>query len=157
MKYILIIVLLFTVACTPNKETKDDDVKAQKALVGVWRGNGDFQHEDAGGWDQIWKIARHEDGTYEVDYLLLNNVTQEYAKFSDSGKWYYEKGGYYEINKKGEKFLFKVYSLKKDIFEYNNSEDGDEIKIQETKTVDSFQLQEPPEGYKKKTKDEAKD
>ena len=157
MKYLLIIFLLVISACTNNNETKDDDTNAQKTLIGVWRGQGGFRHQDAEGWEQIWKINRYEDGTYDVDYLLTNDVTKEYAKFSDSGEWFYEKGSYYEVNQNDEKFLFKVYSLKDDRFEYNNIDDSDEVKIQETKTVDNFQLQDPPEGYKEKINKKSKE
>jgi len=149
MQCLLLLALLSMTACTNNSELKDDDQKSIQALVGVWRGAGDYQGQEDEGWSENWKITRHADGTFEVQYLLVNDVKKEYELTTDHGKWSYENGRYLEVSSNDEQSVYKVYSLKKDWFEYNFIQRGDDVTIQETKTVDNYQLQEPPEGYSK--------
>lgn len=145
MKYLLVITLLFVVSCTNNPELKDDDQKARDALVGVWRGSGEFKDEKDQGWNEFWKIIRHHDGTFEVSYMLVHDGNKQYEITSDSGRWNYENGTYYEVYKNDLKTLYKVYSVKKDWFEYNQIQRGG--KIEEIKTAETYQLHDPPKGY----------
>lgn len=149
MKYFLFLLLLFIAACTYNSELKDDDKKSTQALVGVWRGEGDYQDQEDEDWSESWKISRHANGTFEVNYLLINDKNKEYEITTDKGKWSYVDGRYLETNSQDDKSVYKVYSVKKDWFEYNYIQRGDGVTIQETKTVDNYQLQDPPEGYAK--------
>ena len=145
MKYFLFSVILAVVCCTNNPEFKEDDQKARDALVGVWRGSGEFQDEEDQGWNEFWKIIRHKDGTFKVSYLLVHDGNKKYEITSDSGRWGYENGAYYEIYDNDLKTVYKVYSVKKDWFEYNQIQRGG--KIEEIKTAETYQLQDPPEGY----------
>lgn len=147
MKYLVLTLFLLAISCTNNPELKEDDQKARDALVGVWRGAGVYQDEADQGWNELWKMTRHQDGRFEVSYLLVHDGNKQYEVTSDSGKWFYENGGYYEVKANDQKSVYKVYSVKKDWFEYNYIQRGDDVKIQETKTVESYQLQDPPDGY----------
>ena len=151
MKHFLFFLLFFIAiaACTNNSELKGDDQKARQALIGVWRGMGDYQDQEDEGWSENWKITRHADGTFEVQYLLVNDRNKEYEITTDQGTWSYENGRYQEINSFDVKSVYKVYSLKNDWFEYNFIQRGDGVTIQETKTVENYQLQDPPKGYSK--------
>ncbi len=144
--------LLFTLqACDKipglQSEMKDDDAKAKQALIGVWRGEGGYEGEEDAGWSESWKIERDANGKYSVDYLILNDDEKLYELSSDSGSWSYENGVYYEVNGNGDKVTYDVFSVKDDWFEYNIAERQGDANIQETKTVDTYQLQEPPKGY----------
>ena len=137
----------FISSCTQNPEVKDDDAKSKQALVGVWRGEGGYEGEEDAGWTESWKIVREANGKYSVDYLILNEKEKLYELSTDKGTWSYENGVYYEVNGNGDQVVYDVYSVKDDWFEYNISNREGTANIQETKTVDSFQLQEPPKGY----------
>ena len=140
-KYLALVSLLLVISCTNNQELKDDDQKARDALVGVWRGAGEYQDDANQGWNELWKMTRHQDGSFEVSYLLTHDGNKQYEITSDSGKWFYENGSYFEVNVYDQKSVYKVYSVKKDWFEYNFIQRGDDVTIQETKTVDNYQLQ----------------
>lgn len=147
MKYLLVISLLFVVSCTNNPELKDDDQKARNALVGVWRGAGKYQDDAGQSWNELWKMIRHQDGKFEVSFLLVQDNTKQYGTTSVAGKWFYENGRYYEVDENNQKTIYNVYSVKKDWFEYNFIERSDKVNIEEIKTVEGYQLQEPPDGY----------
>lgn len=147
MKYFLSITLILIVSCSNNPELKDNDNKAKDALVGVWRGSGEYGEGEDQGWDELWRIERNKDGSFEVGYLLVHDENKEYEYTTDSGNWNFENGKYYEIYGENLKTVYKVYSVKKDWFEYNQIERSDDVTIQEVKTEDSFQLQKPPQGY----------
>lgn len=145
--FLIIVLLLLSASCTKNSELKDDDVKATAALVGVWRGTGTYAQDEDAGWEEIWKIVRQADGNYEVSYLLIHDNEKLYELSFDTGTWFYEEGVYYEINSQGDKVRYDVYSVKEDWFEYNIAERQGSANIEESKTVDTYQLQKPPEGY----------
>ncbi len=147
MKLLLIPLLLALVSCTNNAEVKDDDAKAAEALVGVWRGDGTYEDEEDSGWAESWKMVRGADGSYKVDYMIVHDGDKLYEQSSDAGTWVYEDGVYYEINSNGDKISYDVFSVKADWFEYNITQREGSANIQESKTVDSFQLQGPPKGY----------
>lgn len=147
LKYILFILIFLFLSCSNNPELMDNDEKAKNALIGVWRGTGEYGEGEDQGWDETWKIVRHKDGTFEVNYLLIHDGNKEYEYTKDSGLWKFENGKYYEIYEDNLKSVYKVYSLKKDWFEYNQIERSDEVTIKEVKTEDTFQLQGPPQGY----------
>ncbi len=147
MKYLLIPLLLVLVSCTNNAEVKDDDAKAAEALVGVWRGDGTYEDEEDAGWAESWKMVRGEDGNYKVDYMIVHDGDKLYEQSSDAGSWTYENGVYYEVNSSGDKISYDVFSVKADWFEYNITQREGSANIQESKTVDNFQLQDPPKGY----------
>jgi len=128
-------------------EMKDDDASAKSALVGVWRGDGTYDDEEDAGWAESWKMVRKADGSYIVEYLIVHAGDKLYEQSGDAGAWGYENGVYFEINSQGEKILYDVFSVKKDWFEYNIVERAGSANIQESKTVDNFQLQNPPDGY----------
>ena len=138
---------MLVISCTDNPELKDNDQDARDALTGIWRGAGEYQDEKDRGWNEFWKLTRHQDGRYEVSYLLVHDEDKLYETSSDSGKWYYENGRYFEIDGTEQKSVFKVISLKKDMFKYNYIQRGDDVPISETKTGEGYQLQDPPEGY----------
>ena len=147
MKAFVFVLLLFVISCTNDPELKDDDQSARDALVGVWRGSGDYQDEKDRGWREHWRMARQLDGSYSVQYLLVHDEDKLYEHSMDSGKWGYENGKYYEVNQHKKKSVFKVISLKKENFQYNYIQRSDDIAINETKTSDAYQLQNPPESY----------
>ncbi len=147
MKYLLIPLLLALVACTNNPEIKDDDAKASEALTGVWRGDGTYEDEEDAGWAESWKMVRGSDGTYKVDYMIVHDGDKLFEQSSDAGTWSYEEGVYYEVNSSGNKTVYDVFSVKADWFEYNIAQRQGSANIQESKTVEKFQLQGPPEGY----------
>ena len=150
MRLFLIVFLLCIASCSNNSELKDNDEKAKEALIGVWRGfsSGDNDLGSGKGWDEYWKISRYENGIFKINYLLINNTKKEYEISSDKGKWNFENGKYYEIHNGENKIIYKVHSLKNDWFEYNQIERmNSEATIQEVKTVDTYQLQEPPLNY----------
>lgn len=147
MKYLLISLLLALVACTNNPEVKDDDAKASEALSGVWRGGGTYEDEEDAGWAETWKMVRGSDGTYKVDYMIVHDDDKLFEQTSDAGTWNYQDGVYYEVNSSGNKIVYDVFSVKADWFEYNIAQRLGSANIQESKTVDDFQLQGPPEGY----------
>ena len=130
-----------------KSELKDDDAGAKSALVGVWRGGGTYEDEEDAGWTESWKMVRKADGSYIVDYLILHAEDKLYERSSDAGTWEYEKGEYFEINSQGDKILYNVFSVKNDWFEYNIAERAGSVNIQESKTVDNFELQNPPDDY----------
>gem|GEM_PF-3215494 len=130
-----------------NSEMKGDDAKASAALVGVWRGDGAYDGEEDAGWAEHWKMVRNEDGTYAVDYLIVHDQQKLYELTKDTGTWKFENGEYIETNHNGDKILYDVFSIKKDWFEYNIAAREGTANIQESKTVENFQLQEPPAGY----------
>jgi len=138
---------LALMSCTNNPEVRDDDTKATEALVGVWRGGGTYKDEEDTGWAESWKMVRESDGTYKVDYLVVNDGEKKFEQSSGAGTWTYEDGVYYEVNSNGEKTTYDVFSVKVDWFEYNIAQRQGSINIEERKTVDKFQLQGPPEGY----------
>jgi len=141
----------FLTSCTKNSEVKDDDAKATEALVGIWRGDGSYEDEEDAGWAESWKMVRGSDGTYQVDYMIVHDGDKLYEQSSDAGTWSYEGGVYYEVNSNGDKITYDVYSVKSDWFEYNIAERDGSANIQESKTVDNFQLQGPPDGYSEVT------
>ena len=139
MKYLLLTsLLLFFISCTNNPELKDNDQKARAALSGVWRGEGKYQDEENKGWNEFWKITRHQDGELEVKYLLVNDTNKQYEITADTGRWFYANGTYQELDSYEHKSVYKVYSLRKDWFEYNYIQRGDSVTIQETKTEASY-------------------
>lgn len=147
MKILRSVIFIFLVSCTNNSELKDDDQGARDALVGVWRGAGEY-HDDAGQvWNELWKMARYQDGKFEVSFLLVQDDKKQYGVTSVSGKWFYENGKYYEVDEDSQKTYYNVYSVKKDRFEYNFLERSDKVNIEEIKTVENYQLQDPPQGY----------
>ncbi len=145
--FVLILTLLMLPACTKNAEVKDNDAKAKKALVGVWRGEGGYAGEEDAGWSESWKMVRQADGKYVVDYLILNANEKLYELSSDQGTWSYENGIYREVNGNGDQITYEVYSVKDDWFEYNIPARDGSANIQETKTVENYQLQSPPKDY----------
>ena len=147
MKYLTLVSIFFVFSCTNNADLKEDDQKARDALVGVWRGAGEYQDETGKIWDEIWRMTRYQDGKYEVKFLLIQDDAKQYGITSIAGKWFYENGQYYEVDKDNLKTIYKVYSVKKDRFEYNFIERSDKVNIEETKTVESYQLQDPPDDY----------
>ena len=144
---LLLVTLLALPSCTKNAEVKDNDAKAKAALVGVWRGEGSYAGEEDAGWSESWKIVRQADGKYIVDYLILNDNEKLYELSKDEGTWSYENGAYLEVNGNGDQVTYQVYSVKDDWFEYNIPERDGTANIQESKTVDTYQLQSPPKGY----------
>ncbi|MFK7816272.1 MAG: lipocalin family protein [Gammaproteobacteria bacterium] len=147
-RLIILISILFPLwSCTNNPEVKDDDAKATEALAGVWRGDGTYEDEEDAGWAESWKIVRGSDGTYEVDYMIVHDGDKLYEKSSDAGTWMYKNGVYTEVNSNGDNVTYDVFSVKTDWFEYNIAQREGSANIQESKTVDDFQLQGPPEGY----------
>lgn len=148
-KLCLVLVLVFVTlpSCTKNTEVKDNDAKAKEALVGVWRGEGNYAGEQDAGWSESWKMVRHPDGKYVVNYLILNDNEKLYELSSDQGTWSYKDGIYEEVNSNGDQITYTVYSVKNDWFEYNIPERDGEANIQETKTVETYELQSPPEEY----------
>ena len=151
-KIFLPIILLSTsiytlTSCTQNPEVKDDDAKSKQALIGVWRGEGGYENEEDAGWSEIWKITREANGKYAVDYLIMNDDEKLYELSSDQGTWSYKDGVYYEVNGNGDQIVYNVYSVKNDWFEYNIDEREGTANIKESKTVDTFQIQEPPKDY----------
>ena len=156
MKFFLITVLLvsslyFLVSCTNNPEVKDNDAKAKEALVGVWRGEGTYEGEEDAGWSESWKMARQSNGGYVVEYLIVHDDQKLYELSSDAGTWSYEGGTYFEVNSNGDKVTYDVFSVKQDWFEYNIAQREGSANIQETKTVDTYQLESPPKGYSEVT------
>ncbi len=150
MKNIFILLFLFFLfSCEVNTELKDNDQLAREALVGVWRGSGEYQDEQDRGWNEFWKMVRRQDGSYDVSYLLVHDGNKQYERSADSGKWSYRNGRYFETDQWQQKSVFNVISLKKDIFVYNHIERGDGPSINEAKTGDGYQLQDPPTGYVK--------
>ena len=147
MKYLLIPLLLALVSCTNNPEVKDDDAKATEALAGIWRGEGTYEDEEDAGWAESWKMVRGSDGTYQVDYLIVHDGDKLFEQSTDAGTWSYEDGVYYETNSNGDKITYDVFSVKTDWFEYNIAQRQGSANIQESKTVENFQLQRPPDGY----------
>ncbi len=147
MKYILVISFLIFVSCSNNPELKDNDSKAKSALIGVWRGAGKYGEGDDQGWDESWKMVRSQDGSFEVSYLLVHDGNKEFEHTTQTGSWDFENGKYYEIYEEDLKIVYKVYSVKKDRFEYNQIERGDDVTIEEIKTEMTFQLQDPPKSY----------
>lgn len=145
--FVLILTLLMLPACTKNAEVKDNDAKARKALVGVWRGEGSYAGEEDAGWSESWKMVRQADGKYIVDYLILNANEKLYESSSDEGTWSYENGIYREVNGNGDQITYEVYSVKDDWFEYNIPDRDGAANIQESKTVENYQLQSPPKDY----------
>ncbi len=139
--------LLTSWSCTNNPEVKEDDAKATEALVGVWRGDGTYEDEEDAGWAESWKIVRGSDGSYQVDYMIVHDGDKLYESSSDAGTWSYENGVYTEVNGNGENVIYDVFSVKADWFEYNIAQREGTANIQESKTVDDFKLQGPPEGY----------
>ncbi len=139
--------LMSMTSCTQNAEVKDNDAKARKALVGVWRGEGGYESVEDAGWKESWKMTRTDDGKYTVEYLTINDTEKLYELSSDSGTWKYENGVYTETNKNDYQVTYNVYSVKQDWFEYNLAERESEQHIQEAKTEDAYQLQKPPEDY----------
>ena len=154
MKYLLIPVLLALVSCTNNPEVKDNDAKAAEVLVGVWRGDGTYEDEEDAGWAESWKMVRGSDGNYKVEYMIVHDGDKLFEQSSDAGTWSYEDGVYYEINSSGNKIVYDVFSVKADWFEYNIAQRQGSANIQESKTVDNFQLQGPPNGYSKVSYDQ---
>ena len=144
---LFVLLLLISTSCTKNAEVKDNDAKASAALVGVWRGDGTYEDEEDIGWKESWKMVRQADGKYVVDYLIVHDGEKLYELSSDEGTWSYQDGIYYEVNSQGGRITYDVYSVKEDWFEYNIAERKDSANIQESKTVDTFHLQGPPEGY----------
>jgi len=145
---ILLAALLSTlISCTKNSEVKDDDAKAAAALVGVWRGDGTYEDEADAGWQESWKMVRKSDGNYVVEYLIVHDIDKLYEISSDAGTWNYENGVYTEINSNGDEVVYDVFSVKQDWFEYNIAARTGSANIQESKTVETFQLQSPPEEY----------
>ena len=155
MKYFLLLLLLFPVSCTDHLELKQNDQRARDMLVGTWRGAGEYQDED--GRQEFWKIVRRHDGRFEVEYLLVHDGNRQYERSSGSGKWSYGNGRYYEVDKNGWKSVYKVYSVKKDWFEYNYIQHGDAVTIKEVKMAQGYQLKQPPEGYTEFVHQEAED
>ena len=151
MKYMLAPVFLVLLSCTNNPDVKDDDAKATESLVGVWRGEGTYSDEEDSGWTESWKIERGGDGTYKVDYMIMHDEDKLYEQSSDAGTWSYEEGVYYEINKNSSKATYDVFIVKNDRFEYNLAQRKGTANIEETKTVEDFQLQTPPDGYSQVT------
>lgn len=154
MKYLLLPLLLVLVSCTNNTDVKDDDAKASESLVGVWRGDGSYADEEDPGWAESWKMVRGSDGIYNVDYMIVHDGEKRYEQSSDAGTWSYEDGVYYEINSNADKVTYDVFVVKKDRFEYNIAERQGTPNIEETKTVETFQLQDPPDGYSQVTYDQ---
>ncbi|QMU60603.1 MAG: hypothetical protein GKR92_02385 [Gammaproteobacteria bacterium] len=157
MKYLLIPVLLVLASCTNNSEVKDNDAKAAEVLVGVWRGDGTYADEEDAGWAESWKMIRESDGSYKVDYMIVHDGDKLFEQSSDAGTWSYEDGVYYEVNGGGNKIAYDVFSVKADWFEYNIAQRQGTPNIQESKTVEGFQLQGPPEGYSEVTYDQPVD
>lgn len=151
---LLFVLPILLMACTNNPEVKDDDAKAKQALVGVWRGEGTYEEDVDSGWAESWKMVRDADGRYAVEYLIVHDGEKLYELSSDAGTWSYEGGTYYEVNRNGDKTNYTVYSVKEDGFEYNIVEREGSANIQETKTVDTYQLQAPPKGYSEVTYDQ---
>jgi len=134
-----------------HSELKDDDAKATKALIGIWRGEGTYEDEEDAGWAESWKMVRGSDGTYQVDYMIVHDGDKLFEQSTDVGSWSYEAGAYYEVNSNGNKITYDVFSVKTDWFEYNIAQRQGSANIQESKTVENFQLQNPPEGYSEVT------
>lgn len=145
--FFLISILLTLSSCTNNPEVKDNDAKATEALAGVWRGDGTYEDEEDAGWAESWKMVRGSDGSYEVDYMIVHDGDKLYEISSDAGTWSYKNGIYTEVNSNGDNVTYDVFSVKADWFEYNIAQREGSANIQETKTVDDYQLQGPPEGY----------
>ena len=145
--FVLALTLLILPSCTKNAEVKDNDAKAKEALVGVWRGEGSYAGEEDAGWSESWRMVRQADGKYVVDYLILNDNEKLYELSSDEGAWSYENGVYLEVNGNGDQITYEVYSIKDDWFEYNIPERDGAANIQESKTVDNYELQSPPKDY----------
>lgn len=148
----LLLSLLVIAGCTNNSEMKDNDQKAAQALVGVWRGAGDYSDGKNEGWKQAWVMRRQQNGKFVAEYLFTHKENKQYGLITEMGTWDYENGHYLEVNSYDEKSIFEVSSLKKDSFEYNYLNSDSDVTIQETKTVESYQLQEPPKDYTKYTK-----
>ncbi len=147
-KLIFLASLLLTLwSCTNNPEVKDNDAKASEALVGVWRGDGTYEDEEDSGWSESWKMVRESDGSYKVEYMIVHDGDKLYEKSSDAGTWNYKDGVYTEVNSNGDNVTYDVFSVKTDWFEYNIAQRQGSANIQETKTVDNFQLQDQPENY----------
>lgn len=104
-------------------------------LIGIWRGAGVYQSDEGQGWNELRKMIRHEDGKSEVSCLLVCHGDKQYEVTFDTGKWSYENGKYAEVDGDNQKSIYKVYSVKKDWFEYNYIQRGDNVTIQETETV----------------------
>ncbi len=146
--FILVLILFTSISCVKNEEVKDNDAKATAALVGVWRGSGSYEDEENAGWSESWKMLRSADGEYVVDYLIVHDGEKLYERSSDAGTWVYLDGVYYETNSHGNKVKYDVHSVKEDWFEYNLAQRGeDSANIEESKTVETFVLREPPEDY----------
>lgn len=154
MKYLWIPVILLLLSCTNNPDVKNDDAKSAESLVGVWRGAGTYSDEEDSGWTESWRMERVSDGTYKVDYMIVHDGDKLYEQSSDAGTWSYKDGVYYEVNGNSSRVTYDVFLVKNDRFEYNIANRQATANIEETKTVEDFQLPAPPEDYSLVTYDQ---
>jgi hypothetical protein len=91
------VLLLITVVClsfTTNRTAREFD----KTMVGVWKGfEKDKQYE---GTEKHWIQERTADGKYRIIFTAVQNC--DVQTFVEKGKWWTEKGKFYEQAEDGK-------------------------------------------------------
>ncbi|MBX3616758.1 MAG: hypothetical protein KF839_06330 [Nitrosomonas sp.] len=105
--FTMMFLLFFLTGCKTMMATNQQpyiDVK----LIGVW--SGEFL--ETGGLLKRWTQIRNADGSYTVDFSFTG-PNGESTYFTESGRWWVEKGLFHEISLPDMKFPDKYrYSFK---------------------------------------------
>ncbi|MCX4027204.1 hypothetical protein H0A36_08620 [Endozoicomonas sp. SM1973] len=147
-----IIPLLFIILLLPACDSIDpkDNTKAREALVGTWKGNGDYDVENSGTED-YWKATRYADGQYDLEILTLDPNKKTYEYYKEKGQWQVNDGYYTEVSTDNDETKYIILDLSSKRFDYNDASETDHsYYIQENRVKSSYSLRKPPSGYTEK-------
>ena len=100
--FLLLSILFFSF----STETKEQDSK----LIGVWKG---FEVEkQIDGVEKHWIQQRFENGTYVIMFTTKEDCQIE--TFTEKGKWWTEKGKFYELSSNSKDPEVYNYKIKND-------------------------------------------
>ncbi|MGZ0018359.1 hypothetical protein [Nitrosomonas sp. wSCUT-2] len=92
-RFSAVILLLCTLSGCVSQITTDQKPFIDVKLVGVW--TGEFLEE--GGVLKRWTQTRNADGSYTIDFSFTD-AKGESTYFTESGRWWIEKGLFHEIS-----------------------------------------------------------
>ncbi|WP_163831068.1 hypothetical protein [Spartinivicinus ruber] len=147
-----IISVVFAILLLPACDSIDpkDNTKAREALIGTWKGDGDYDTENSGTKD-YWKTTRYANGSYDLEILTLDPKKKTYEYYKENGQWHVNKGYYTEVSDKGGEAKYIILDLSSNKFDYNDASDTDHTYyIQEDRVKTSYNLRKPPSGYTEK-------
>ena len=109
---IKIVSLLFTVLLLSACDSIDpkDNTKAREALVGTWKGSGDYDTENSGTED-CWKTTRYADGRYDLEILTLDPKKKTYEYYKENGQWQVSDGYYTEVSTDNDEAKYIILDL----------------------------------------------